>query len=443
MAKLERKHILQILLVVLAILLAVGAVVATGVNNIDFVDSDDYLAAAKMMVEQGSYPTVGIKLPFFRAPGYPMFIALIWMVFPGSIIAIKAVQVILHGITCWLVFRIAFTITKNEFLSFLGGLIFAINPLLLYNTAGIQTEGPHTFLMTWLLFILVRSIMSDEVRIKDALLSGVLLGLGCLIKPSAIGIGAVLVAAFFLLQYRKKGIFAATAAIPIAMILMILPWSFYNLQTKGEFMLINDSAGFALWLGNHPDWIPIFEGRFATAEEAAAHEEGIVTKRKEQIAEWEATVGYSSLTYTQRDKLWRQKAIEMMMADPGATLKLFALKLYLFWKPFTNPFSFSLGKTILSGLATVPIYLFGILGIFNVRKTEKGKKVVWLFLMLAAGASLLHMLIISTVRYRLPYIDPFLIVFAGIGFGGLLLRFASKIKFAGFLNNDTNLAAGV
>ena len=36
------------------------------------------------------------------------------------------------------------------------------------------------------------------------------------------------------------------------MMLTILPWSFHNLAATGEFILINDAAGYNLWLGNHP-----------------------------------------------------------------------------------------------------------------------------------------------------------------------------------------------
>ena len=63
----SRARIIQIGLALLAFVLSVGMIYATGRDYDGFADTIDYIVAARMLVENGSYPAVG-GLNFFRAP---------------------------------------------------------------------------------------------------------------------------------------------------------------------------------------------------------------------------------------------------------------------------------------------------------------------------------------------------------------------------------------
>src|SRR5262245_58359329 len=140
----SRQRFLQFFPVALALGLGVVAMFATGVGSSEYVDSLDYLNAARTIVETGTYPAVG-SLPFFRAPLYPGFIALFWGIFPYSIAAIKIGQIILNAGACLVVFKTAYLISKNRWAAFIGAMIFALNPFFLYNAIAIQTEALQTF----------------------------------------------------------------------------------------------------------------------------------------------------------------------------------------------------------------------------------------------------------------------------------------------------------
>jgi hypothetical protein len=72
------------------------------------------------------------------------------------------------------------------------------------------------------------------------------------------------------------------------MFLIILPWSFYNLATKGEFILINDASGWVLWAGNVPESLPIYVGDFPTAQAAIDYQNYVGrTLSNQQISEFE------------------------------------------------------------------------------------------------------------------------------------------------------------
>ncbi len=76
---LKSERFLYIFVGSIALILGIAAIFALGVSRSEFVDSGDYLDAARMLLTDGSYPEAS-SLPFFRPPLYPLFIAAVWAV---------------------------------------------------------------------------------------------------------------------------------------------------------------------------------------------------------------------------------------------------------------------------------------------------------------------------------------------------------------------------
>src|SRR5579862_9532143 len=96
-------------IVVFAIALAIRliAIEITGANQISFGDGPDYIASARALCEQHSYPDRG-NLPFFRAPGLPFFIAAVTACHTSATRAIKYALAACDAWTCVLITSIAF-----------------------------------------------------------------------------------------------------------------------------------------------------------------------------------------------------------------------------------------------------------------------------------------------------------------------------------------------
>jgi hypothetical protein len=419
---------IQFLPLALAIGLGAVVMVLTGIHNTAYVDAEDYIAAAQSLLQHGVYPD-SLKFPLFRPPLYPLILASVWYILPGSVVAIKVIQIFLNGVTAWLIFKIAYTLTRNKLQAAIAGMVFAVNPMFLYIASGIQTESIHTFLVTLPLYLMVKMIMESRIDWMQTVVIGIFFGLASLCRPTALGVGLVMMAVFFVLMLRVKGSLAASGAMAAVMFLTILPWTFYILKTRGEFFLITDAGGFNLWQGNNPNWIPIFRGDFKNAEDEDAWHKKIEQEIPDQIAEWEQTRNYSALSMQQRSDLWTKRALEREEQDPAAFAQLLLLKLYILWKPATNANAYSMGKTILSAATVIPIYLFGLWGFFKLRAGERTRKVTWLFLAIAVSMTLVHVAILSEIRYRLPYADPMLMVFSGVALGGLIMRFIPGLNF--------------
>jgi hypothetical protein len=420
----SKSRIIQIGLAVLAFLLCVGMIYVTGRDNAEFADSIDYVTAARMLVADGSYPAAG-GLNFFRAPLYPLFMASVWSFTGESVFAVKIVQALLHTLTTLMIFRTARMLTASTLVATIAGLLFAINPFFVYQAAAIQTEALQTFVMTLALMLIVSMVLSEDgIDLKTAALAGIAFGLGALCKNSPLGVCIVFAVAIPILCYRWKNSFAAPAVMVVAMFLTILPWTFYNWQTRGEFILINDSSGFVAWIGNHPANIRIYEGKFGSREETQQYQDYLgKTLAAEQIAEWERTKGYSRLSFKERESLWRQQAIENAKAEPGVTAKLIGWKLIAFWRPWLSADIYSTKGMLLSATMLVPLFVLGFYGLVIASRQQRLKNVVILYVIMLLFLTAVHAALVSTIRLRLPSVDPFMTIFAAIAIVALLVRF--------------------
>jgi 4-amino-4-deoxy-L-arabinose transferase-like glycosyltransferase len=250
-----------------ALLLGLLAVIAVGPHRSDFSDSGDYLQAARMLLSSGTYPETG-SLPFFRPPMYPLFIAFTWLAVPESVLAIKLLQVVMHAATAVIIGRIATLIFEKRVFGIVAGVIFAMHPLFLFNAAAIQTETLHTFLVTLAMWFFAKGLSENGMSMGSAIAAGAALGAAALCKPSALGVGLVLIAAVYLLTRRGNGTARSAAFAAAGMFAVILPWTAFNYGARGELILINDAGGFNLWLGNNPATLKMYEGGFADPEEA-------------------------------------------------------------------------------------------------------------------------------------------------------------------------------
>lgn len=425
----------------IALILGIAAIFVLGASRSVFADSGDYLDAARMLLADGSYPAVG-SLPFFRPPLYPLFIAVVWSVVPGSMVAIKVAQVLLHGVTAILVFRSGELIFERKSFALIGALLFAVHPFFLYNAAAIQTETLHTFLMTLAVVLFLKGLKRGRMLVAESAAAGVSIGLAALSKPSALGVGLVLIALIAALTFRQGGSLKAAVLSVVMMFAAILPWSFYNLQTRGEFILVNDAGGFNLWLGNNPATLRLYEGSFENERDAQIYTDYLGKGlANEQIVEFEVSGGYAELTAREREKRWSAKAIETMRDQPGTTLRLFFWKFFAMWKPFLSSNSYSTWAAIVSGLVQVPLFILGVIGLYFVGRDKDTRKFALLFIVLAVAVTAIHVLIVSSMRLRMPYIDPLILIFAGIAIGKILMMVPIGEKLIGFIDGETGESA--
>lgn len=409
---------LQGIVALTAFSFALLTIFSMGAERVTFGDAPDYLEAADAIAKGKAFPRE-CSFPFFRPPLYPFFIACVWQVTPGSIVAVKLAQAGVFAMTCWILYRLGLLATQDRLAALLGGLIYSVNPFALRQVAEIQSEPLHTLLMALAILWLVSGLVNAGGRRGSFFfLAGITLGVASLCRPSAWPITMGLTLLLLPLLWKQTGRRAIVLAgmVPLGLALSIAPWTWLNWRATGEFILVSDTGGFNLWIGNHPDTLRLFQQPFRSKEEfdkyGTDHLQHELPGAK--MAEWETTTGYRELSLRQREQLWQKEALRNMREHPGTTAALFGEKFLAYWRPWLNPSAYTQKEVWISGIAVTGLYLLAGAGAWLLRPSSNGRKVLWVFVGLFGFSTLLHVLVYSMIRYRLPYVDPYLCVLAGI-----------------------------
>jgi hypothetical protein len=231
-------------------------------------------------------------------------------------------------------------------------------------------------------------------------------------------VAAVLAVSLFVLKFRELKFSRSFVLCPVfigGMFLTILPWTLANYVRTGEIILINDASGYALWVGNHPQALALYENNFRDLAEYNRYSDFVLQDlADEKIAEWDRTENYSVLSLNERDRLWQREAWKNMRGNPGLTEKLWFYKVWAFWKPYLNPTAYSGKVVLISGIFLTLLFLLALAGAKIVWTDYNNKQVLVLFGILFLTATAIHTFIVSMIRYRIPYVDPYFCVLAGI-----------------------------
>lgn len=430
----RKENYLAFLPAALAFVVAFAAVWFYGFEKVAFGDALDYMDAANSILNGTAYPRRGEFHPVFRAPVFPSFIALVWTFFPNSAIAFKIAQIFLHGAGCFVVYKITFELVRKIFPAFLAATVCAVNPLLFGHTVDFYSESLQILLVALSFFVLVKILKSDERLYYKSILLGVLFGLSTLCRPTIFPILLCLIPLIFLLFVTNEKLrlkyFFASAVIALSLAATIAPWTYKNYRDTGEFILVVSGFGYNFWLGNHPDTIRLYEGSFANKEENQAFADYWVGDLPgNKFKELEETDKLSSLPINEQEKVWRREAFKNIEANPAITGRLFWGKIKSYWTPFLNKFTYPFPLVVLTAILVAGLYVFSIYGAVVLWRDQTGRKLVVLLVIQFVLATVLHALIIANVRYRTPYVDPYLTILAAIAVWQIAVRFFPNNKF--------------
>lgn len=418
---------------IIGIVFSVFAIFYFGVEKVDFGDTQDYINAANSFLNGTPYPRQSEFHPMFRPPLFPFFISIIWSIFPNSILAVKLAQALLHGATVFLAFKIVYKIVQKKVPAFFGAMICAVNPLLLAHTTDFYTEPLHTFLCASAMFFLVKLLKDDKSAYLNAFYGGAIFGLATLCRPAILGVViclAVVIALVQLKEIKRIKYLIASAVVFAGIFAAILPWTFYNYRTTGEFILVNDGFSYNLWLGNLPETIVLYEKGFESKEENQKFADyiwgDVVTAKLEELQQ---TDNYDALKFNEKEKVWRREALKNMTADYNLTARLMLGKLWAFWTPFLNQFAYGYKIVVPVAIFVIATYIFGLYGALIFLKDKTGKKFVILLAVTFLVTTAIHVLIFAFVRYRVPNVDPYLSMLSGVALWQIALKLFPKYNF--------------
>jgi 4-amino-4-deoxy-L-arabinose transferase-like glycosyltransferase len=353
--------------------------------------------------------------PFYRAPLYPYFLALVYAVFGTGPWPILLIQAILGSASCVLTFVITrrFAGHRN---GLIAGVLMALYWPAVYFGGLLLVETLAVFLYLWLLAVLARSPASSRGR-AAWLFAGTLLGAGAICRPSILVFLPIPVLGLWLDPRRdpSRRRLSALGAYFLGVALPILPVTLHNVVAGKDLVLIAWSDGINLYIGNNPaadgasaiapgmraDWWGGYHDAYRLAEEEAGR----------------------SLAPSEVSGHWRAKALRFVVEHPKRAAALFARKAAYLVSAiersnnypihyFRSQSPFLRWPWVGYGL----VFPLAVYGAWRERRRWRELHLLYGFLLTYAIAIVIFFV---NARFRLPIV-PILIVFAAAGIGRAL-----------------------
>ncbi len=412
-------------------------------------DSPSYLGPADALFQEGRYDTqAGSNTPeTLRTPGYPAWLAWVYLLFGKSADVLIFSQIALFLGTLVLLYFLAESMFGSR--TALPAVIFlALDPSSLSYTFKILTETLATFIVLGLAWFIFKFFESAR-RNVFGFLCGLCLALATLVRPTFYYFLPVLLIVFAVFLVRgkveKKKIVAALLITALPVVLLVGGWQWRNLEKAGVFQ-ITTIRGWVLYLGkgsqiyedlHHVGWL----------EAEAALNRKLIQK----YPDW------PSLSWEQKDAIFVAEGKKLIWEHPWLAVKgQLRHMAYFFFAPGTTSSFFRMfdpgfkienfkwfnkwnyfrtlltdHPVFLAGLILGAAYLAGVYGFlaaWAVSTWRSQESMPWKGTHLAILLLVLYIAALSSVgsgidRYRVV-VMPLLCLYAGAG--GLMFFYGFK-----------------
>lgn len=195
-----------------------------------------------------------------RAPLYPVFLAAIYTLFGRSFVAARIIQALVAS----LLPLVTYAVGRRLFSTRVGqaaAWVVALYPLFLLYPLGLATE--NIFFLVVMLAALTLMKAGDTSSRSCFLLSGVLLGLAILTRSVIAGFLVLILPWLWHYGGRNREAVKNWVLILLPVIALTMPWSIRNSLLYREFVFVESSLGFNLYLGYHPQGSGTFDSPIA------------------------------------------------------------------------------------------------------------------------------------------------------------------------------------
>jgi 4-amino-4-deoxy-L-arabinose transferase-like glycosyltransferase len=373
-------------------------------------DEREYLALAGSVIDGNgfTYPDgheTGTGQRFSRAPGYVALLAAIGArTAPAAPARVKVVNALFGAVTVWIIGLLAVH-AGGARAGVLAAAIAAGYPPLVWLPAYVFSDSLYMPLalgcITLLLMAQAHCARQGRHGVANALViaGGLMAGSAALVR-SAMLLFVPLAALWFL--RRRQWPFAL--AFCVAAALVVSPWTLRNIQTHGRLIVVAADGGVTFWTGNHP--LARGEGDLAANPELKRAE---ITFRQ----------AHGSLPAEDLEPLYYADALQRIRDNPRWWLRLLAAKAMYTVVPIGPSYTLHSPRYLMASVIAYGLIApLGIAGLVRLLRTGRGTP-----LLLLAGSVLLTALIFfPQERFRIPVLDPTLIIGASILLTGVPAR---------------------
>lgn len=364
--------------------------------DIIFSDEERFLAESVHILNDQTLRTYGGKYAH-DMPLTAMLIAVASYVTGGSIVGIKLVLAGVSAITIYVIAMLAFVIHPSRYSALIAAAFATFYPFFIYYSSLLLSE---TLFLLFLSYFFVQ-LLNHRTIFWHA---SVTAGLVHLTRPTVFYFMPII----WVWQYLLRSVSIKQLVIIIFLfILIILPWGVRNAITLGHFSVTTSGSGQVLWEGNNP-W-----NHSGGVSGSFVDPKIYLLDLPKNINEFEA------------DAWKKEQAVRYIFSDPQYFIEMSVKKFMRFWHLWPNTYEYHAWYyKVVSILSLLPIILLTLLSIYVLKKELKRLSILYLFI---GYYTVLHMITIGSIRYRLP-LEPIMIALSSATLAQLITMYQNKTK---------------
>jgi 4-amino-4-deoxy-L-arabinose transferase-like glycosyltransferase len=366
-----------------------------------FGDSESYWALARAIARGEPYEYGPGPGKVFRTPGYPLLLAplflasqdppAIWARIEGAVLGTLAV-----GGVMWLSRSL-----YDGSAAYAAGVVSAVYPGAIGASVFVLSEAPYCPLVSCQLICWLAAWRAEGWKRIGvlAVATGAIHGMATLMRPSHLLFVPFALALAMLCPNRRRHLLIGTLILATSCV-ALLPWWWRNYQVLGRFVATSLQLGASLYDGWNPGATGASDMRFM---------DEFVAAQRQADAAGEGRDG----TFEERlDARLKRAAVAWARANPGQVLRLAVQKFFRLWSPLPNAAEMQSWVFRIAILASfVPVLGGAILA--SARLAPRGWPLVLCWLP-ALYLTCIHMVFVSSIRYREPAMLPLIAVAAGV-----------------------------
>lgn len=353
-----------------------------------FPDSVHYSKAASSLVSSGE-----LGSQYNRPPGYPAFLAVVYLLFGDSILSVRLVESVMGAVVAVLIALMGRRIGGN-FVGGAAGLLWSIYPMGVFIAGLAYPTGLLTVLLAAALLCFLPKSGHEFSRTR-VFATGIFCGLAALTAPIALATVSGLV--LWLIYWRRVEGLALGAILVLGTVLVVLPWIIRDYHVYGRAIVVEPRASRLLPAVGSVD-----------RDKGAAR---IIDHPGEFAARFGSEFLHFWALYPDRIRMSKPEIREAMHARDSRVIRdsIFTTNRLVIW---------------ISILSTLPLFVLGVAGTCSMW-LQKDKR-PWLSLLWGAILSfaLPYSVFYTQVRYRIP-VEPYIVVLSAFGLAQLARLYAA------------------
>jgi len=212
-------------------------------------DCQFYFQSAIDLSIGNGYLRNGVLTDFWPV-GYPVFLAIVFLVFEISIKIAQFSNVTLSLISLLVFYALCIRLFKSKSIARIAFFFLALFPDQIFYNALVFSESLSFFLLILGLYLYTHTSFSKTTCLLS---SSIIFSFACYVKPQFILVPALCVFSEYLTQKHSViSLFRKGLLIYVIIIVCVLPWTIRNKKVTDKYTFISSNGGINLLIGNSP-----------------------------------------------------------------------------------------------------------------------------------------------------------------------------------------------